>query len=127
MLWISWEDWSFNSEEFLIHLGIVSVKACLPEPQGMGTTAWLAPFRLDRLAPQRARAEAREGTRSYRLQIEAVKILEALQVLDGGNPLPVQADSLQFSKSVKPREGSAEGEAECSRGGVSWRGGGVDG
>lgn len=36
------------------------------------------------------------------MQIEAVKILEALEVADSSNPLSVQADSLQFSKSVKP-------------------------
>lgn len=62
----------------LLHLGTVSMKVCLPELQGVGKATWLAPFRLNRLGPQEASGEGGEGARSYRLQIEAVKVLEAL-------------------------------------------------
>lgn len=59
-------------------------------------------FGLNRLGPQRVKGEEGQEARSYRLQIKAVKVLEALKIPDSGNPLPVQADSLQFSQSVKP-------------------------
>ena len=51
-------------------------------------------FGLNRLGPQRVKGEEGQEARSYRLQIKAVKVLEALKVPDGGNSLPVQADSL---------------------------------
>lgn len=54
------------------------MKVCLPELQGVGKATWLAPFRLNRPGPQEASGEEGEGARSYRLQIEAVKVLEAL-------------------------------------------------
>lgn len=54
------------------------MKVFLPEHQGMCKMTWLAPLRLDRLSRRGASGEEGEGVRSYRLQIEAVKVLEAL-------------------------------------------------
>lgn len=71
-------SFGLSIQETLVHLGTVSMKACLPGHQGMGKMTWWAPFRLDRLGPQEASREEGGGARRYRLQIEAVQVLEAL-------------------------------------------------
>lgn len=48
--------------------------------------------------------------RRYRLQVEAVKVLETLEVADGGDTLPVQADGLQVGQGV---EAVRRGDGMC--------------
>lgn len=59
--YLFWEDWAFNSGEFLVYLGTISVTVCLSTHQGMGKMTWLVPFRLDRLEPQGASGEEGRG------------------------------------------------------------------